>query len=127
MPRRGAVNGASGLQLAGAGGFGLVLGWYLYYVNRYRTPDIRLSDLVTVVGVLGGGAILAIFPAGSDLFGAYGVGLCAGFFGYLFVLVGLVWRSDRFDFDWFLDGRRKRPEDPYEIPGGPSVSRAMER
>ncbi len=31
---------ASVSQLVGAGGFGLLLGWYAYYINRYRTSDV---------------------------------------------------------------------------------------
>jgi hypothetical protein len=108
---------ASVLQLWGAGGFGAILGWYLYYVNRYRKGDVQLGDLVTVVGVLGGGAVLALFPARSDLFGAYGLGLCVGFFGYLLVLIILVRQSKAFTVDWFLDGRRKRPEKGFYVPG----------
>ncbi len=104
------------IQLLGAGGFGVILGWYVYYINRYRKADVQLSDLVTLVGVLGGSAIMAIFPARTDLFGAYGIGLCLGFFGYLIVLSMLVRRSKNFDADWFLDGRRKRPVEPYYIP-----------
>lgn len=107
---------ASTLQLWGAGAFGAIIGWYVYYVNRYRKADVQLSDLVSVVGVLGGGAILAIFPARTDLFGAYGIGLFAGFFGYLFVLAILVAASKNFDRDYFLDGRRKRLPDHYYIP-----------
>ncbi len=107
---------ASLIQLLGAGGFGALIGWYLYYINRYRKADVQLSDLVTLVGVLGGGAILSLFPARTDLFGAYGIGLFAGFFSYFLVLTVLVARSPNFDVDWFLDGRRKRPQDPYYIP-----------
>src|SRR5437773_2554434 len=107
---------ASLLQLLGAGGFGVVIGWYLYFVNRYRKAEVKLDDLVTLVGVLGGGAILALFPARTDLFGAYGIGLFVGFFGYFLTLVLLVKSSRNFDFDWFLDGRRKKPQDPYLIP-----------
>jgi hypothetical protein len=104
------------LQLLGAGGFGVLLGWFTYYVNRYRKADVQLGDLVTVVGVLGGGAILTLFPEGTDLFGAYGIGLFIGFFGYLLVLVVLVAHSPSFTAEWFLDGRRKRPEPPFYIP-----------
>jgi hypothetical protein len=107
---------ASTIQLLGAAGFGALIGWYVYYINRYRTGDIQLSDLVTVIGVLGGGAILALFPAATDLFGAYGIGLFVGFFGYYTMLNILVRISPNFDADWFLDGRRKRPERPYYIP-----------
>ena len=107
---------ATTIQLLGAGGFGVLLGWYVYYINRYRKADVQVGDLVTLVGVLGGGSLLVLFPARTDLFGAYGIGLCAGFFAYLLVLSALVGRSKNFDVDWFLDGRRKKPEEPYEIP-----------
>ena len=108
---------ASTIQLLGAAGFGAILGWYVYYVNRYRKGDVQLSDLVTLIGVLGGGAILALFPARSDLFGAYGCGLFLGFFGYFLTLIVLVGISQNFDADWFLDGRRKGPVAPFHIPG----------
>jgi hypothetical protein len=104
------------IQLYGAGGFGAIIGWYIYYINRYRKNDVQLSDLVTLIGVIGGAAILALFPAGSMLFGAYGIGLAAGFFGYFFVLVILVSTSDNFDPDWFLDGRRKLPDGTTQVP-----------
>jgi len=104
------------LQLLGAGGFGAVLGWYLFFLNRYRAGDVALGDLVTVVGAIGGAAILALFPSESDLFGAYGIGLAIGFFGYFLVLVGLVARSDSFGIEWFLDGRRKKPGPDEVIP-----------
>ena len=77
---------ASLIQLVGAGGFGAIIGWYGYYINRYRGGDVQLSDIVTLVGILGGGAVLAIFPARTDLFGAYGIGLCVGFFSYFVLL-----------------------------------------
>ena len=99
------------IQLAGALGFGMVIGWYVYYINRYRKTEVQLTDLVTLVGVLGGAAILAIFPAGSALFGAYGIGLAVGFFLYFAFLLGFVARSTNFTVDWFLDGRRKRLAD----------------
>ena len=107
---------ASTIQLIGAGAFGALIGWYIYYINRYRKADVQLNDLVTLVGVLGGGAVLALFPAGTDLFGAYGIGLFIGFFGYFVALIILVRISANFDADWFLDGRRKRPKEPYYIP-----------
>ena len=105
------------IQLAGAVSFGLVIGWYVYYLNRYRKGDVQLSDLVTLVGVLGGGAVLALFPAKSDLFGAYGLGLAVGFFAYFVVLIILVALSPNFSVDWFLDGRRKAVATDEERPG----------
>ncbi|UCC58355.1 MAG: hypothetical protein JSW14_00010 [Candidatus Bathyarchaeum sp.] len=106
----------SAIQLLGAGGFGALLGWYVYYLNRYRKDDRKLGDLVTLIGILGGGSILALFPASTDLFGAYGIGLCCGFFGYFTFLNIYVRISENFSIDWFLDGRRKKPKDPWQIP-----------
>ena len=107
---------ASQLQKVGAGAFGALIGWYVYYINRHRKGDVQLSDLVTLMGVIGGSAVLALFPAKSDLFGAYGVGLGIGFFGYFLVLVILVGVSKNFTADWFLDGRRKKLGDDEWIP-----------
>lgn len=109
---------ASGLQLLGAGAFGIVIGWYAYHINRYRKGDVQLSDLATLLGILGGGSVLALFKAQTDLFGAYGLGLAVGFFSYFLVLLLMVRRSDNFDVDWFLDGRRKAPADSHLIPAG---------
>jgi hypothetical protein len=108
---------ATTIQMLGGAGFGALIGWYLYYINRYRKSDVQLTDLVTLVGVLGGGGVLALFPARTDLFGAFGIGLFGGFFGYFVVLIILVAISKNFESDWFLDGRRKKPEGPYYIPG----------
>ena len=107
---------ASALQIWGAGAFGLLIGWYIYYINRHRKGDVQLGDLVTLIGVLGGGAILAIFPAKTDLFGAYGIGLATGFFLYFLVLIVLVAISRNFSFDWFLDGRSKGPDGRVVVP-----------
>src|SRR4051812_45050439 len=114
---------ASTIQLLGAGGFGLLLGWYVYMINRYRKTDVQLSDLVTLVGVIGGSAILGLFKAGTDLFGAYGIGLAIGFFLYFMVLIILVALSPNFDADWFLDGRRTLPDKTIFVPqvGVPSA------
>lgn len=105
------------LLIWGAGAFGLVIGWYVYFINRYRKDDVSLSDLVTLLGVIGGAAILNLFPAGSVLFGAYGIGLAIGFFAYFLVLIILVGVSKNFDADYFLDGRRRWPVAGYDIPG----------
>ena len=96
---------ANTVQKIGAGAFGAVVGWYVYYINRYRKDDVQLSDIVTLVGAIGGAAVLALFPAKSDLFGAYGIGLAAGFFLYFFVLIVLVNKAPGFTVAWFIDGR----------------------
>jgi hypothetical protein len=50
---------------------------------------------------------MTLFPAKTDLFGAYGIGLAVGFFAYFLILLVMVRISDRFAVEWFLDGRRK--------------------
>ena len=105
-------------QLLGAGGFGAIIGWYVYYINRYRKGGVQFSDLITVIGIIGGGAILKLFPASTDLFGAYGIGLFLGFFGYFLTLWAMVGTSINFNVDWFLDGRRRKLSTEEEIPEG---------
>ncbi len=116
---------ATPLQLAGAFGFGMLIGWYVYYINRYRKGDVQFSDLSTVIGILGGGAVLALFPAKTDLFGAYGVGLAAGFFSYFGFLLLWVRISKNFNVDWFLDGRRKKLADDEIATGARRTVTAM--
>lgn len=103
------------LMLLGAASFGSIVGWLVYYINRYRTSAVQFTDLVTVIGIIGGGAVLALFPAGSALFGAYGIGLAVGFFAYFARLQNLVKRSmetgGAFNWEWFLDGRRRHPKE----------------
>jgi hypothetical protein len=92
----------------GAAGYGALIGWYVYFVNRYRTDKIQVTDIATVGGALGGAAVLKLFPAQTTLFGFYGIGLAVGFFGYFVALLVFVAKSKGdFDARWFLDGRRK--------------------
>jgi hypothetical protein len=101
----------------GALAFGVVIGWFLYLVNRYRRGDVQLGDITTVVGAIGGAAVTSLFPGSDNLFGAYGVGLAIGFFGYFLVLAVMVWVSKNFDVDFFLDGRRRDVAAGWFIPG----------
>ncbi|WP_426512659.1 hypothetical protein ACPPVO_19700 [Dactylosporangium sp. McL0621] len=102
----------------GAFAFGAVIGWFTYYVNRYRA-SVQLADVATIVGALGGGAVLALFPEKTRLFAAYGLGLAAGFFVYFVLLVIMVWRAKGFTAAYFLDGRRPAL-DKHEIAGDDS-------
>lgn len=102
---------------SGGLGFGLVIGWFLYFVNRYRRSEASFTDITTVLGAVGGAAVTSLFGAGTTLFGAYGVGLAIGFFSYFLILVVMVGMSKNFGVDYFLDGRRKTPGDGEAIPG----------
>jgi hypothetical protein len=97
------------LQEWGAFAFGLVVGWFTYFVNRHRREDVSLADVATIIGALGGGAVLALFPEESRLFGAYGMGLAVGFFGYFVLLVVMVLATHGWTLEWFLDGRKPPP------------------
>jgi hypothetical protein len=112
------------LMLVGALCFGIIIGWQVYFINRYRTAAVDFGDLATVIGIVGGGAVLNLFPTQSPLFGAYGVGLALGYFGYFLVLLSLVRRSQNFDSDWFLDGRRRAPQGDFLIPEGTRMTSA---
>src|SRR5215212_9418357 len=95
------------IGLLGAAAFGALIGWYVYYINRYRKSDVQFSDLTTVIGILGGAVVLSLFPSETSLFGAYGIGLFVGFFGYFASLLLLIRSSDNFNADFLLDGRRR--------------------
>jgi hypothetical protein len=63
--------------------FGLVVGWVTYRALK-REKEALLSDLATVVGVVGGGVVTGIFKS-QTLFGLYAIGLAVGFFLYLLI------------------------------------------
>ncbi len=102
---------------AGGLGFGLVIGWFLYFVNRYRRSEASFTDITTVLGAVGGAAVTSLFGEGGRIFGAYGIGLAIGFFTYFGILVVMVAMSDNFGVDYFLDGRRKNVGPGEAIPG----------
>jgi hypothetical protein len=124
------------LPLLGAGAFGVLIGWFVYYINRYRKGDVQFSDITTLIGVIGGASAMALFQSTipglskEHMFGAYGIGLFLGFFGYFVLLLVLVKNSGgAFNWTWFLDGRRKNPktEEGEGYPGGapPPENRPM--
>jgi hypothetical protein len=68
----------------GAIAFGIVIGWICYRTLRRKEGAAALSDISTVIGAVGGGAVVTLFKSGS-LFGWYSIGLLAGFFLYLII------------------------------------------
>ncbi len=75
--------------IAGLGAlvFGLIVGWMAYRILRLRAGASWLSDLIAILGVIGGAAVLALLRS-DVLFGWYAIGLVLGFFAYL--AVGLI-------------------------------------
>jgi hypothetical protein len=67
--------------------FGLTVGWMVYRILRLRAGASWLSDLIAILGVIGGAAVLALLRS-DVLFGWYAIGLVLGFFAYL--AVGLI-------------------------------------
>lgn len=78
----------------GAFWFGAVVGWLTYFTMRHKKEHV-ISDIATVIGAVGGAAVLALFPQKGGLFGSYAWGLGAGFFGYVAVALLLVLFSDK--------------------------------
>jgi uncharacterized membrane protein YeaQ/YmgE (transglycosylase-associated protein family) len=103
------------MEILGPICFGIVVGWVTYRTLRRRGGQSGLSDIATVIGAVGGGAVTALFPQQS-LFNSYAIGLAIGFFGYLLVAFLLepkkesvaVWMDD--DAGASASGGRK----PYE-------------
>jgi len=73
---------------AGAICFGAVMGWITYRTLRRKTGPTGLSDIATVLGVVGGAAVTALFR-GETMFGWYSIGLAAGFFLYFLVALAI--------------------------------------
>jgi hypothetical protein len=73
-----------GIEGWGALCFGLVIGWITYRTLRRKEGASALSDIATVIGAVGGAAVLAIFKS-APLFGAYSIGLAIGFFLYFVI------------------------------------------
>jgi uncharacterized membrane protein YeaQ/YmgE (transglycosylase-associated protein family) len=77
------------LIYVGAFAFGAVVGWITYFIMRRAQPT-ALTDVATIIGALGGAAILNLFEAKGPLFGAYAIGLAVGFFGFYIIYRSLI-------------------------------------
>lgn len=88
------------ITYVGALCFGLVVGWVTYRTLRRRSGETGLSDIATVIGVVGGAAVTSLFKP-EDLFAAYAIGLAIGFFAYF--IVGLKLEGKANAGGWMLD------------------------
>lgn len=87
--------------------FGLVIGFITYRTLVHTNDKARISDLAAVVATVGGGAVTALFPEGTDAFAWYAIGLAGG----LAVYFGLsLWLRGRKIAPHLLnDGESPRP------------------
>ena len=67
---------------SGAFWFGIVIGFVTYRTLQH-SANSGISDIAAVIGAVGGGAVLALFPVDSRRFDWYAIGLAIGFFFYL--------------------------------------------
>jgi hypothetical protein len=80
------------LFYVGAFAFGTVIGWTTYFIMRRAQPT-ALTDIASIIGTLGGAAILNLFDARGPLFAAYAIGLAVGFFAYFLIYTLIVGKS----------------------------------
>ena len=69
--------------------FGLVVGFITYRTLVHSNDKASISDLAAVLAAVGGGAVTALFPEGSESFGYYTIGLAVGVATYLTVALRL--------------------------------------
>ena len=73
------------IPLIGASSFGAVVGWLAHNVFQ-KAELLNVSWFASMIGVIGGGAVTAIFPQGSLMFGTYCIGLFISFFTRVIIL-----------------------------------------
>ena len=76
----------------GAVFFGLTVGWITYRILRHRSGAPWLSDLIALLGIIAGAAVLAFFR-NDAIFGWYAIGLVIGFFAHFamgVILYGVI-------------------------------------
>jgi hypothetical protein len=70
------------IETIGALCFGLVIGWVTYRTLRRSGETVALSNIATVIGAVGGGAVTTLF-GDKVIFSWYCIGLAIGFFLYM--------------------------------------------
>jgi len=83
------------ISVVGALCFGIVVGWVSYRTLRRSTSN-GISDIATIIGIIGGAAVLKLFRRETGEFGAYSVGLLIGFLSYVKVAASAAYK----DLDW---------------------------
>jgi hypothetical protein len=58
--------------------FGVVTGYIAYRTLARSVDKAAISDLATVIGVVGGGVVTGLFAPSTSMFGYYSIGLLVG-------------------------------------------------
>ena len=109
------------MVIAGLGAilFGVLIGWLAYWILRLRAGAFALSELVTLLGVLGGAAVMSLFKD-EALFGWYAVGLVLGFGGYF--AASLLLHGKQALEPWRLARNSPPSEPPANLPAEPPAN-----
>jgi hypothetical protein len=73
--------------------FGLVIGWISHRTLRLPTTSVLISDITTILEILGSAAIVALLRS-DVLFGLYALGLILGFVVYLVAALQIYGRQE---------------------------------
>lgn len=69
--------------------FGVVTGYIAYRTLARSVDKAAISDLATVIGVVGGGVVTGLFAPRTSMFGYYSIGLLVGMTAF-FVLFAVI-------------------------------------
>ena len=81
------------VQFIGGIAFGGVVGWITYFILRRAQPK-AISDLSTIIGILGGATIVGLFNPTGATFAGYAIGLAGGFFGFFVMYLKMVGKEN---------------------------------
>jgi uncharacterized membrane protein YeaQ/YmgE (transglycosylase-associated protein family) len=95
------------IEHSGAVCFGMVIGWLTYFTMRYK-KEHAITDIASVIGAVGGAAVLSLFSKESAVFSWYSVGLAIGFFGYVILLLILCGLNKQLSVADLLDGSKAK-------------------
>jgi hypothetical protein len=95
------------IPIIGASFFGAVVGWLAHNVFQ-RAELLNVSWLASIIGVVGGGAVMAIFPERSPMFGAYCIGLGFSFFARVLTYPITKAISDEMELEKLKETKRQQ-------------------
>jgi bacteriorhodopsin len=94
----------------------VLLGFITYRTLIRTTDQASISDLATVIGAVGGGAVTTLVHPMTNLFGWYAIGLLAGFIAYAVLYCILNHGTKEFAK---VMGRSKEPVEQIRGPNAP--------